>query len=226
MHSPTSGSSIPALAGALTPNAPGLATISTQTPSLPPAMLSTPSSGTDVFIPETRVPLHRDSRGLDVAEVTEWDKLERAAGDQIEEEVKRLMHETRLWRAACSVWWVAWGIVQAKLPRALAKEIECLQVDKLEQAREGVASIHMSADSGQSSNDGQTSDPLDKPLDIVEDLAEEGEEGGEESEEDFDYLAYAHDRVLFFWGDMLQVGVVTEEELPEGLRAKVKKLEY
>ncbi|OAQ85094.1 choline kinase [Purpureocillium lilacinum] len=40
--------------------------------------------------------------------------------------------------------------------------------------------------------------------------------------DEFDYLSYAQDRALFFWGDVLQMGLVKEDELPESLRARLK----
>ena len=43
-----------------------------------------------------------------------------------------------------------------------------------------------------------------------------------EDEEEFDYLSYAHERALFFWGDVVQLGIVKREELPEGLQMKLK----
>ncbi|KAK1758630.1 kinase-like domain-containing protein [Echria macrotheca] len=38
----------------------------------------------------------------------------------------------------------------------------------------------------------------------------------------FDYLGYAQDRALFFWGDCVQMGLVKEDELPEAIRSKIK----
>ena len=56
---------------------------------------------------------------------------------------------------------------------------------------------------------------------------EEGEISGEEDEdEEFDYLAYAQQRALFFWGDVLQLGLVSLEELPVEIRGRVKRVEY
>lgn len=52
------------------------------------------------------------------------------------------------------------------------------------------------------------------------------EEKVQEEEEGFDYLSYAHERALFFWGDCVQMGLVKLEELPEGLRGRVKLLQY
>ncbi|KAL2757687.1 hypothetical protein ACRALDRAFT_2081403, partial [Sodiomyces alcalophilus JCM 7366] len=53
-------------------------------------------------------------------------------------------------------------------------------------------------------------------------VASEGQGEGQEGEEDFDYLRYAQDRALFFWGDCIQLGLVKAEELPEDIRDRVK----
>ncbi|KAK3363376.1 kinase-like domain-containing protein [Lasiosphaeria hispida] len=42
----------------------------------------------------------------------------------------------------------------------------------------------------------------------------------------FDYLGYSQDRVLFFWGDCVLMGLVELEELPEEVREKVKLVHY
>ena len=52
------------------------------------------------------------------------------------------------------------------------------------------------------------------------------DEEEDDDEEAFDYLAYAQERALLFWGDALQVGIVRREELPESLLQKVKKVAY
>jgi hypothetical protein len=44
----------------------------------------------------------------------------------------------------------------------------------------------------------------------------------QESSEEFDYLAYAQERAMFFWGDCIQMGLIKEEELPKELIEKVK----
>ena len=54
---------------------------------------------------------------------------------------------------------------------------------------------------------------------------EEEEEEGEE-EEEFDYLAYAQDRAMFFWGDVLQLGILKQEQLPATLLNKIKQVQY
>jgi choline kinase len=40
--------------------------------------------------------------------------------------------------------------------------------------------------------------------------------------EGFDYLAYAHDRALFFWADMLSLGLFEDDQLPKELLSHVK----
>ncbi|KAI5817286.1 choline kinase-like protein [Pyronema omphalodes] len=90
-------------------------------------------------------------------------KGEKERKEEIKKEVEKLLQETKVWRAASSAMWAAWGIVQAK--------------------------------------------------------SEEIEEG------EFDYLLYAQERALLFWGDMLDLGIYTKEELEKlekGLSEKVK----
>lgn len=53
---------------------------------------------------------------------------------------------------------------------------------------------------------------------------EEEEEG--EAEEEFDYISYAQDRAMFFWGDVLQLGIVKAEQLPATLLDKIKRVQY
>ena len=45
-------------------------------------------------------------------------------------------------------------------------------------------------------------------------------------EEEFDYLAYAQDRAMFFWGDVVQLGIVNADELPQSLRKNLRIVEY
>lgn len=40
--------------------------------------------------------------------------------------------------------------------------------------------------------------------------------------DEFDYLGYAQQRALFFWGDCVLMGIVKAEELPEELRGRLK----
>ncbi|MBE7179815.1 MAG: hypothetical protein INR71_01175 [Terriglobus roseus] len=85
-----------------------------------------------------------------------------------------------------------------------------------------------------SSNTNPGSDPLGEEEQSMKDdleakrpdMTARPEEAEELETDEFDYLAYAHERALFFWGDALQMGVVKEEDLPGTLRGRVKLVEY
>lgn len=51
-----------------------------------------------------------------------WREEEKMRDEESEDRVKELLDETRLWRAANSAQWVAWGIVQAQMPGAAKEE--------------------------------------------------------------------------------------------------------
>ncbi|KAJ5428600.1 Choline/ethanolamine kinase [Penicillium cf. griseofulvum] len=106
---------------------------------------------------------------------------------ELDAEVQYLMQQTRMWRAMSSAQWVAWGIVQAKVPGM----------------EEGIAEML-------ATRNGDTVTPP-AHADVEE-----------EDEGDFDYLAYAQDRVMFFWGDVLSLNLIKPEELPAPLLEHVK----
>ncbi|KAL8656724.1 MAG: hypothetical protein Q9210_000065 [Variospora velana] len=138
------------------------------------------------------------------AQVTEEMKIREEA---VEREVERLTNEARIWRPANSAQWVAWGIVQAKVPG----------MDEALEAKKSSAGAEA----------GNPRRALDPPsADTEEKRSEEVSGEDEGGEDEFDYLAYARERAMFFWGDLLQMGLVKEEELPEELRERVKVVEY
>lgn len=141
------------------------------TPSTPGAVPTPSSSSIIDFMLDARAPPGG------------WGAAERDREEQSDRQVRDLLDETRLWRPANSAQWVAWGIVQAKVPGL---------------------------------------DANNEPLRGDAALAAEEEAGADE----FDYLSYAQDRALFFWGDVVQMGLVRAEELPESLRARIKIVEY
>lgn len=114
---------------------------------------------------------------------------EKSVEDDHDKEVRFLMQQTRLWRVMGSAQWVAWGIVQAKVPGMEEGIAEALAAKGLIDA----------APNG----DGDEKKP---PVD------EEADEEG-----DFDYLAYSQDRAMFFWSDLLALNLVKAEELPAPL---------
>jgi choline kinase len=127
-------------------------------------------------------------------------------------EVARLLHETRLWRLANTAQWVAWGIVQAKVPG----------MPEFSGSDGEPAGEPLLEDAGR--------ELLGERAETYEELARTETAGTEEVEheedEEFDYLGYAQHRALFFWGDMLQLGLIKEEDVPEDLRAKLKVVPY
>ncbi|KAJ6120970.1 hypothetical protein N7523_005250 [Penicillium sp. IBT 18751x] len=119
--------------------------------------------------------------------------------EELEAKVRDLMHQTRLWRVMNSAQWVAWGIVQAKVPGM----------------EEAIADLAASANNRAPKNEhDENKDGETKKLPVDADI----------DEEDFDYLAYAQDRALFFWSDLLAMNLVNPDELPppmvEHLRAR------
>lgn len=132
-----------------------------------------------------------------------WKEEERRAEASTDQRVEELTKETRLWRAMNSAQWVAWGIVQAKIPGYVEPPAE-----------------------GSGEDQGQTpASPVASEGSAVGGSSSEGAGAGEE-EEGFDYLMYAHERALFFWGDCVQMGLIKLEELPEGLQGRIKVIDY
>jgi len=158
--------------GASTPVLTPLATPTTgpTTPSLGPSAAA-PSSSIVEFMLDARVPPGG------------WKEEEKRRGELLDEQVKVLIEETRLWRPICSAMWIAWGIMQAKIP---------------------------GFDLGGTEDSGVQPDTA----------------APQEEEEDdppaFDYLQYAQERAMFFWGDCVALGLVKLEDLPENLRANSK----
>lgn len=132
---------------------------------------------------------------------------ERERDEATESEIARLMLEARIWRVANSAQWVAWGIVQAKIP-----QMHHLTPPPPPPAQNTLDSDPLSPETAALAQDAHDKRP---------------EEGGDEpEEEEFDYLGYAQERAMFFWGDVVQLGLVRREELPEGVRGRIKVVEY
>lgn len=131
-----------------------------------------------------------------------WKEEERRAEGATDQRVEELIKETRLWRAMNSAQWVAWGIVQAKIP----------------------GYTEPGGEEGGSDQDKAPASPVVSEGSAAGSSSEGA--GGGDDEEGFDYLSYAHERALFFWGDCVQMGLIKLEELPAGLRGRVKMIDY
>ncbi|KAK4250939.1 kinase-like domain-containing protein [Corynascus novoguineensis] len=132
-----------------------------------------------------------------------WREEERRREEEAEARVRALLEETRLWRTANSAQWVAWGIVQAKVPGLDTGDEKKMPVEE-EDEKDGRNGDGATAANGEGKS--------------------EEDDGGEE--EEFDYLAYAQERAFFFLGDCVLLGLVKPEELGEDVRAKLKLVEY
>ena len=143
------------------------------------------------------------------AQIAEEEKRREEA---TESEVQRLIQEARIWRPANSAQWVAWGIVQAKVPGMN----EALEARKFSIEKQTLVSDPLTPEMQQMAENSREKRP------------EEGGAGEEDdgAEDEFDYLSYARERAMLFWGDLLQMGLVKREELPEELRERVKIVEY
>ncbi|CAK7270709.1 hypothetical protein SEPCBS119000_004227 [Sporothrix epigloea] len=130
-----------------------------------------------------------------------WVEEERRREELVERQVDELMEETRLWRAANSAMWVAWGIVQAKVPGFSLPPKEGIAAADQED------SIANDSEAGKKTSAGEDEDTV-------------------EQEEEFDYLGYAQERAFFVLGDFIQAGLLRMEELPQDVQAKVKIIDY
>lgn len=149
----------------------------------------------------------------------------------IERQVQALLKEVRIWRVANSAQWVAWGIVQAKVPGMNPEQKSSTSTPETEapehakglvEHAKGLVNGALHRESNGKRPEGMKAEAL-----AAGESIKEAEKTGEEEEEDeFDYLAYAHDRALFFWGDLVGLGLVKEEELPVGVREGLKRVEF
>ncbi|CAK7219435.1 hypothetical protein SEUCBS140593_003890 [Sporothrix eucalyptigena] len=133
-----------------------------------------------------------------------WIEEERRREELLERQVDELMEESRLWRAANSAMWVAWGIIQAKVPGFSLPP------------KEGSVVIEPEDDSTVDGENGEAAGST---------ATAEEEEAGEQ-EDEFDYLGYSQERAFFVLGDCIKFGLLQMDELPPDVQAKVKIIDY
>lgn len=146
-----------------------------------------------------------------------YQEQEAQVEQKIEEETRRLMAETRLWRMASSAFWIAWGIVQAVVPGMPDLDDED---DKKAPTGEEAAVLESAT------KEVRDEAASEQQQNGAEAGAAEHEESQGEDEEEFDYLGYAQERAMFLWGDAITLGMIKPEELPEEVRNMVKMVEY
>jgi choline kinase len=144
------------------------------------------------------------------------------------------MAETKLWRIANSAMWVAWGIVQAHVPGlpdfdALDGAVDGTTENSTAAALDGAtADIRAEAEAEKNQDPAVSSketEPKEKAKPELQ-LDQDTDLYKAQEDEEFDYLAYAQDRAMFVWGDLVGMGLVKKEELPETLRNRMKIVEY
>lgn len=162
---------------------------------------------------------------------------EHRMAEATEAEIRRLMHEARIWRVANTAQWVAWGVVQAKVP-GMNKTLSQQQTAEVDvDSAPGQNPVPRTNQAGVAGFSHDTSSP-DKTH-VVQEARDKRPEGlvaealragddlpSEEDEEEFDYLGYAQERAMFFWGDLVSLGIVQKHELSADLLQKIKIVEY
>lgn len=148
---------------------------------------------------------------------------EKAREEKMGADIRALLRETRLWRIANAAHWVAWGIVQANIPE-LDDPPKKSKTEKIMQAFDRVRDhVHPQSDPlDDDVKDLQEASKHDRPESRTQEESHAEGINDEEESEEFDYLAYAQERAMLFWGDCLQMGIVKEQDLPESLMKQVK----
>jgi choline kinase len=153
---------------------------------------------------------------------------------ELENEISRLQHETRLWRLSCSAFWAMWGVQRAKIP-------DLPDFDDPTQSAAVAAgpTLNISMSSGTlplvqspiAEEDGleldadtskATEGSADTPAAATKNAEAQSNEEDEEEEDEFDYLGYSYDRAMFFWGDAVNLGLVKKHELPEEVQKNMR----
>jgi len=166
-----------------------------------------------------------DARAPGGGQGFDYEAEERAREKKQEQEIEQLLQETRAWRIANSAQWVAWGIVQAKVPELDEPPKKSTAGAMLDKVKSVITPWSDPLD--EEVKERQEEAKHDRPEGRAQEEAhQEGEEEEEEEEEDFNYLAYAQERAMFFWGDCVLNGIVQEEDLPEAMRPHIKYVKY
>lgn len=185
-----------------------------------------PSSSISAFMLDSRAP---------PAQIAEE---EQRMADATEAEVQRLMYEARIWRVANTAQWVAWGVVQAKVPgmdRSFSQQ-KTANVNQDSALGPNSGGGPNSSEAAGISHEIPSPDKMlvaqgardKRPEGLVAEALRDGNDLSHEDdeEEEFDYLGYAQERAMFFWGDLISLGIVQKHELPADLLQKIKIVEY
>ncbi|EMD58670.1 hypothetical protein COCSADRAFT_176482 [Bipolaris sorokiniana ND90Pr] len=193
-----------------------------------------PSSGSTTALAATAAPSSISAFMLDsrAPPGEKYQEQEAQYERQIEEEARRLLAETKLWRLANSAMWVAWGIVQAHIPGLpdFDEESEDNKTSANPSAEaatldSATAELEAAAKAEQKST-GTVSEETAAKIQAQAQMENDADLFKPQDEEEFDYLQYANDRAMFVWGDALRMGIVSQSELPEEFLQRIKLVEY
>ncbi|PYH92528.1 choline kinase [Aspergillus ellipticus CBS 707.79] len=156
-----------------------------------------------------------DPLDLDAAPCLDVSAVSKGHEDSVDARIQFLMRQTRLWRVLNSAQWVAWGIVQAKVA-GMEEGIA---------ANEAAAKAHNGNGHHSTNGNGAHTDTTTERRDST---ATPPVDADVDESDEFDYLAYAQDRAMFFWSDLLSMKFIQEDELPETMVAQIKSriIEY
>jgi choline kinase len=210
--------------------APGGSASNPSTPHLGPL----PTSGSTTALAATAAPNTISAFMLDsrAPPAEKYSEQEAQRERQTEEEARRLMAETKLWRLANSAMWVAWGIVQAHVPGLPDYDAEAKRGNaneaaaELESATAGMRTETAAEEEVEKNSGIVSQEKGNTAVDANATAEQDTDIFKSQDEEEFDYLAYAQDRAMFLWGDAIRLGMVKAEELPESVRQRIKMVEY
>lgn len=191
-----------------------------------------PSSGSTTALTATAAPSSISAFMLDsrAPPGERYQEQEAQSERQMEEETRRLLAETKLWRLANSAMWVAWGIVQAHVPGLPDFDEENEKTNgnpSAEAAMLDSATAEIEAEAEAEQNGaGIVSEETAEQTEAQAQADQDADLFKPQDEEEFDYLTYANDRAMFVWGDALRMGIVSSSDLPEELLNKIKLVEY
>lgn len=192
------------------------------------AATAPPSSSISAFMLDSRAPPSETK--------ISYFEQEALSEQRMEQEASRLLAETRLWRLANSVQWTAWGIVQAQVPgmpdfehdgKDKEGEGDASQQAKVLESATGEMRAEAEAEKkSEVSGEGDVGRANDDEAENKVKSDENADQDPQAEDEEFDYLGYAQERAMFVWGDAIRLGIVTKEELPEGIWERIKIVEY
>lgn len=146
---------------------------------------------------------------------------------RLEAETKLLFNEVIYWRPAVNILWALWAILQngpMKAPEEQDKEI-------LETGPNGEKYkiiITSKCGDGQTGSEGSCTEEEEEEEEELEEelVGSEEQNQGSSDVDNFQYLKFARDKLECYWGDLLQLGIVKENEIKDLSRLKLLNVAF